>query len=87
MNKFWIMTFQTYISKVKSKSFVISTAIILLMVLAFTNLDRIIGLFDEGDTTIGVVENSGNFYAALEKQLGGSGSELSMKAYKAETED
>jgi ABC-2 type transport system permease protein len=86
MNKFWIMTFQTYISKVKSKSFVISTAIILLMVLAFTNLDRIIGLFDEGDTTIGVVENSGNFYTALEKQLDSSGSELSLKAYKSETE-
>ncbi|OCA90118.1 ABC transporter permease [Pradoshia sp. D12] len=86
MNKFWIMTFQTYMSKVKSKSFVISTAVILLMVLAFTNLDRIVGWFDKGDTTIGIVEKSGDFYSALEKQLDSSGSELSLKTYKSESE-
>ncbi len=86
MNKFWIMTFQTYMSKVKSKSFVISTAVILLMVLAFTNIDRIVGFFDKGDTTIGVVENSGEFYSALEKQLDSSGSELKLEAYNSESE-
>lgn len=86
MNKFWIMTFQTYLSKVKSKSFIVSTGIILLMVLAFMNLDRIVGLFDKGDTTIGVVEESGGFYSALEKQLSSSGSELSLKAYKTEAD-
>ncbi len=80
------MTFQTYMSKVKSKSFVISTAVILLMVLAFTNIDRIVGFFDKGDTTIGVVENSGEFYSALEKQLDSSGSELKLEAYNSESE-
>ena len=86
MNKFWIMTTQTYLSKIKSKSFVISTAVILLMVLAFTNLDRIIGFFDKGETTIGIVEETGDFYSALEGQLESNGSELKLKAYEAEAD-
>jgi ABC-2 type transport system permease protein len=86
MNKFWIMTFQTYISKVKSRSFIVSTAIILVMVLAFMNLDRIVGMFDKSDTTIGVVEESGSFYSALENQLKSGGSELRLEAYKTEAD-
>ncbi len=78
------MTFQTYISKVKSRSFIVSTAIILVMVLAFMNLDRIVGMFDKSETTIGVVEESGSFYSALENQLKGGGSELRLEAYKTE---
>ena len=86
MNKFWIMTFQTYMSKLKSKSFVISTAVIILMVLAFTNMDRIIGLFDKGETTVGIVEESGDFYSKLEEQLKSNGSELKLKAYETEAD-
>ena len=86
MNKFWIMTFQTYMSKVKSKSFVVSTLIILLMIFAFTNLDRIVGMFDDGDTTIGVVEESGDYYSSLEKQLNSSGSDLKLKTYSSESD-
>ena len=86
MNKFWIMTFQTYMSKIKSKSFVISTAVIILMVLAFTNLDRIVGLFDKGETTIGIVEESGAFYSVLEEQLNSNGSELKLDTFETESE-
>ncbi|WP_276787571.1 hypothetical protein, partial [Bacillus sp. (in: firmicutes)] len=38
MNKFWIMLFHTYKNKIAAKSFIISTAITVLLVLAVTNL-------------------------------------------------
>lgn len=86
MNKFWIVTMHTYINKVKSRSFIISTAIILLFIAAFANLDRIIGLFGDEKEKIGVVEQSGNYSSSLAEQLKASGSELTIELYDSESE-
>ena len=84
MSKFWIVAMHTYINKVKSKSFIISTAIILLFIAAFANLDRIIGLFGDDGESIGVVDNSVDYVSSLQEQLAASGSELQLKAYESE---
>lgn len=86
MNKFWIVAMHTYIQKVKSKSFIISTAVILLFIVAFSNLDRIIGLFGDEEKKIGVVSQSGDYFASLEEQLKAIGSELTLESYDAESD-
>lgn len=85
MNKFWIVAMHTYIQKVKSKSFIISTGIILLFIAAFSNLDRIIGLFGDEEEKIGVVSSSGEYFTSLQEQLKASGSELALETYDSES--
>ncbi|WP_462406280.1 ABC transporter permease [Gracilibacillus sp. Marseille-QA3620] len=85
MSKFWIVAMHTYIQKVKSKSFIISTAVILLFMAAFANLDRIIGLFGDEEEKIGVVALSGDYFAALQEQLKASGSELALEEFDSES--
>ena len=84
MNKFWIVAMHTYINKVKSKSFIISTAVILLFIAAFANLDRIIGLFGDEEKPIGIVEDSVEYGSSLQEQLAASGSKLQLKDYDSE---
>ncbi|WP_455662166.1 ABC transporter permease [Pradoshia sp.] len=85
MSKFWIVAMHTYIQKVKSKSFIISTAVILLFIAAFANLDRIIGLFGDEEEKVGVVSESGDYFVSLQEQLKASGSELVIQAYDSES--
>ena len=56
MNKFKTTFLQTYISKVRAKSFIISTLIVVLLIFLAANVDRIISLFDSSEeiTTIEV---------------------------------
>ena len=70
MNKFWVVLWHTYSSKVKTKSFITTTAIMLVLILALTNLTTIIGFFDdEKIDTVGVVDESGEYYEAFVEQL------------------
>ncbi|MEB1807973.1 MAG: ABC transporter permease [Bacillaceae bacterium] len=55
MNKFFIVLAHTYLSKLKSKSFLISTAITLLFIFGFMNFDRIITMFDQDQKESSVV--------------------------------
>ncbi|MFC3418639.1 ABC transporter permease [Salinicoccus hispanicus] len=56
MNKFMATFSQTYLSKVRAKSFMISTLIIVLLIFIGANFDKIIGIFDSSEelTTIKV---------------------------------
>ncbi|WP_020007958.1 ABC transporter permease [Salinicoccus albus] len=49
MNKFKTTFLQTYISKVRAKSFIISTLIVVLLIFLAANVDRIISLFDSSE--------------------------------------
>ena len=63
LNKFWIVLWHTYTSKVKTKSFITSTAIMLVIILALSNLTTIISYFDDNEADkIGVVDESGQYY-------------------------
>ncbi|BAC13095.1 ABC transporter permease [Oceanobacillus iheyensis] len=73
MNKFWIILSHTYLSKVKSKSFIISTAITLLVIIGLANLPTIIDTFsDDGEERaeqIAVIDESGNYFDLLDENL------------------
>ncbi|MDR4434596.1 ABC transporter permease [Bacillus tequilensis] len=71
MNKFWIMLSHTYKNKIMAKSFMISTAITVLLVLVVTNLESIISLFqgDDAKEKIAVVDETNELYPIFSKQL------------------
>ena len=45
MNSFWIILFHTYINKLKTKSFIITTLLTVVIVLVLTNLSIISLIF------------------------------------------
>lgn len=71
MNKFWIMLSHTYKNKIMAKSFIISTVITVLLVLAVTNLESIISLFQGEDAKekIVVIDETNELYPIFSKQL------------------
>lgn len=69
-NKFWIVFAHTYMTKLKSKSFFISTMITALIIFGIGQLDRIIEAFsDNGQKTIGVIDQTNGWYEALQAQM------------------
>ncbi|EPZ37156.1 Na+ efflux pump ABC transporter permease [Anoxybacillus ayderensis] len=69
-NKFWIVFAHTYMTKLKSKSFFISTVITTLIIFGIGQLDRIIEAFsDNGQKTIGVIDQTNGWYEALQAQM------------------
>ncbi|MDA7028417.1 ABC transporter permease [Bacillus sp. CLL-7-23] len=87
MNKFWIVLFHTYISKLKTKSFIISTAITIGLVLLVTNLGSIISLFDDGKgdepDKIAVIDQSKQLYPAFAQQVKLADKDKEIKIFKA----
>ncbi|PIC03806.1 hypothetical protein CS060_13180 [Anoxybacillus flavithermus] len=69
-NKFWIVFAHTYMTKLKSKSFFISTMITALIIFGVGQLDRIIEAFsDDGQKTIGVIDQTNGWYETLQAQM------------------
>jgi ABC-2 type transport system permease protein len=71
MNSFWIILFHTYINKLKTKSFIITTLLTVLIVLALTNLTHIIAIFDKngGIENVAVLDDTGQLYEPFQKQV------------------
>lgn len=66
MNKFWIVLSHTYISKVRTKSFLISTGIMLLLILGLSNLPKILDFFDKGEVpSVAVVDETNELFPAF----------------------
>ncbi|MDE5414955.1 ABC transporter permease [Alkalihalobacterium chitinilyticum] len=101
MNKFFIVLAHTYLSKLKSKSFLISTAITLLFIFGFMNFDRIITMFDQDQkesSVVLVLDETGQLFEPLKhtvsqinptvelKDFGGSYSEAETLVIDQEVE-
>lgn len=70
MNKFWTIFSHTYMTKVKTKSFIISTIITLLFIFGASNLQNIIDMFsDDGDKEIAVIDESGELFTPFETTM------------------
>lgn len=71
MNKFWIILFHTYVSKIKTKSFLITTLLTVLITIALTNMSNIIEVFDKGSgkEKVAVLDESGQLYQPLKEQM------------------
>lgn len=68
MNKFWPTFNLTYMQKVKSKSFIIMTAIFMILIFALSNIDKIIDFFDNDSKVVAIQTDNDMIYKALEKQ-------------------
>lgn len=71
MNKFWIVTSHTFLSNLKTKSFLITTIITALLIMIVFSIPTIIELFDqEGEaTSVGVVPSSSELFATLDSMM------------------
>lgn len=68
MNKFWATFGLTYKSKVKSKSFIIFMTIVIILMIALSNADKIMDMFKGDGDQIGIVTNSEPIYKAIKQQ-------------------
>jgi len=70
MNNFWTVLSHTYTSKLKSKQFIITTIITLVLILALTNISKIIDQFDSGEKEkIAVVDETNGLFAPFKEQM------------------
>lgn len=71
MSSFWTILFHTYVSKLKTKSFIITTIITALIFIALTNMTNIIEYFgkDEETEKIVVIDETGELFPLFETQM------------------
>lgn len=68
MDKFWSTFKLTYKNKVTTKSFQIFTIIVIVLILAATNINKIIDLFDHGSDKVGIVTDNKQIYKLIDQQ-------------------
>lgn len=87
MNKFMTTFIQTYVSKVRAKSFIITTAIIVLFIFLGANIDKIINLFDSSEevTTL-QVEADAQQYTVIESMFESMESEFDIEPHEEGSE-
>ncbi|WP_066058947.1 ABC transporter permease [Robertmurraya korlensis] len=83
MNKFWIILAHTYMSKVKSKSFIITTVVTLLIIIGMSNLSKVMDYFNKGEASdeIAVVDESGTLYSPLKEQVESVNEEITLTKF------
>ncbi|MGM0753335.1 MAG: ABC transporter permease [Bacillota bacterium] len=80
MNNFFLILSHSYLSKLKAKSFIISTVIIAAVLVLLANFDSIISNFSNDDTSIiAVQDESGNLYDPLVQQMKIMNSEIELE--------
>lgn len=88
MNKFWIVLSHTYLSKLKTKSFIISTVIMMALILVLTNISKLIDTFDSEDqekvAVIDLTEDS--LFDSYKTAVAGVNDELSIISAQDEKE-
>jgi ABC-2 type transport system permease protein len=83
MNSFFIILFQTYLSKIKTKSFIVTTLITLALILGLTNLPKIMEKFNPDDKDkIAVIDETGQLFAPLKQQIKVVNKDLVLSLYK-----
>lgn len=88
MSKFWTILSHTYFTRVKSKAFIISTAIILFIIIGGVNLEKIIDLFsnDEQEEII-VIDQSEQYFTPLKATVEQTNSHLVLVDFNGSEEE
>lgn len=84
MNKFLIVLAHTYWTRFKTKSFLITTALIIVFIIGLSNIQSIIEMFggeDEQDK-IAVIDETNNVYDALSNGLTNADSQMELVEYE-----
>ncbi|MGP4078161.1 ABC transporter permease [Halobacillus sp. K22] len=88
MNKFFIMMGHTYRNRVKSKSFLITTIITVLIIFGLTNLQNIIETFsgDGEEKTVAMIAENEDWIESIKQQLG-TNEEIAIESYNGSLEE
>ncbi|MEH7417753.1 ABC transporter permease [Neobacillus drentensis] len=88
MNSFWIILFHTYLNKLKTKSFLVTTLLTIVIVLAITNINNIIDLFDKngGKDKVAVIDRTGQLYEPYKQQVKKVNKEIQLTFFKGSEE-
>lgn len=80
MNKFWIILIHTFLNKLKTKSFIVTTILTVVLVLGLTNMNNIIEFFDDqgGKERLAVIDETGQLYEPFKEQIGVLNKELQL---------
>ncbi|WP_106498110.1 ABC transporter permease [Lentibacillus sp. Marseille-P4043] len=82
MNKFWIILSHTYMSRFKTKSFLISTIISLLFIFAIANFQSIMDIFsDDSADEIAVLDESGQLFEPLKESTENANDDMKLVAF------
>lgn len=82
MNKFLIILLHTYLNKLKSKSFIITTIVTALFIFGISNLENIINYFNKDDkTVVTVIDETGELLPFLEQQVKSTDDKLTFELY------
>lgn len=84
MSSFWTILIHTYVSKLKTKSFILTTVITSLIFIALTNMTNIIDYFnkDDGADKIAVIDKTGEVFPLLITQMKSINPKLQIEQYR-----
>lgn len=79
MNKFWMILAHTYMTRVKSKAFIISTLVTLLIIAGGINIQKIMDAFSSDNTAeIAVVDQTNQYFEPLKDALDRTDSHIEL---------
>lgn len=86
MNNFFIILFHTYLSKLKTKSFLVTTIITAVIMLALTNMTNIIDYFNKDGSVekIAVIDGTGQLFVPLKEQMKAADNDIVLEEYKGD---
>ncbi|WP_121639291.1 ABC transporter permease [Virgibacillus sp. Bac330] len=83
MNKFWIILGHTYTTRVKSKSFIITTLITLVFIFALTNIKTFIDVFSDGEKDqIAVIDETDELFKPLAENVEQTNEDIELTLYE-----
>lgn len=84
MSNFWIILWHTYFSKLKTKSFITTTLITVILVIGLTNMSKVINFFNQGEEkqdTVAVIDNTEKLFPPLAEQLSANNSKIQLQLF------
>lgn len=83
MRKFWTVLFHTYMSKLRTKQFIIPTLIVAVLLVGIANIQSIVDLFNnDKQEKVAVLDDSGQLYDPFAKQVDQMGIDVNLVDYK-----
>lgn len=88
MNDFFIVLFHTFISKLKTKSYFLTTFLTVVLMLGLTNIPNIMDAFNkDGVDTIAVIDPTGQLYEPLKEQMKAINKDLELDSFNGKAAD
>jgi ABC-2 type transport system permease protein len=83
MNKFFIVFLHTYMNKLKSKAFIITSVVSVALILLVSNMDLIIAKFDEKEVlSVLVIDETKQITVLLKEQINSKDNEIKLIPYE-----